>query len=449
MTKEEYESILAESLNNFSDRTYENLLRDTLSRVKQAYDKRDGSMIYNAIAALCFEIAMLYGALDFTFDATYIHTAPREYLIKRAADRSIEPHPATSAIYYADIDRADPVPEGTRFSVEDLNFVIIPFSDGSLRKEVTMDGEETPTKERQLVKCETAGIVGNSYGGGTMIPIDYVDGLGKATLCSSDLYEDGKDEEETEAFRARVIEAMRSIAFGGNIADYKEKVLELEGIGQVKVHPVWNVDGVTPSVLSDADGIAYARTALGELFESEGKDYLTALVDLAEAGKLTLGGTVKLVVASTNPADPEPTTEKIEEVKELIDPVAGEGYGLAPIGHVVTVSGVTPKAVDVDMEVTLKSGKTTSQVETAAAPVIEEYFESLVEKWADTGSESLSILPSVISYKVLDDPTCASLIASIDSIVITVDTAAEAWANVPLSTDEVPVAGDLTITESD
>ena len=197
MTQEEYESIMDRSLNNFSDQTYENLMRETLDRVSQAYDKRDGSMIYNAIAALCFEVAMLYGALDFVFDATYIDTAPREYLIKRAADRSLYPRPAKSAIYYANIDRADPVPAGTRFSVEDLNFVVIPYpeEDGEvLRKEITLDGETPKTRERQLVQCETPGAVGNSYSG-DLIPVDYISGLEKANLCESELYMVGIDEE--------------------------------------------------------------------------------------------------------------------------------------------------------------------------------------------------------------------------------------------------------------
>lgn len=399
MTYEEYQGLLARSLDTFSEKTYENLMSETLDRVSQAYDKRDGSMIYNAIAALCFEIAMLYGALGFTFDATYIDTSPREYLIKRASDRSITPHPAKKAIYYADIERADPVSEGTRFSCEDMNFVVIPFSDGALRKEVTLAGEETSTKNRQLVECETAGIIGNSYSG-TLIPIDYIDGLGKAELCGSDLYQDGVDEEDTEDFRARVKEEMRTIAFGGNIADYKRKVLELDGVGQVKVHPIWNG-----------------------------------------------AGTVKIVITSENPASPEPTVDKVSEVQNIIDPSSGTGEGLAPIGHIVTVAGVTTKQVSVAMTVTLKGNSTAGQVETVAAPIIEEYFESLVKKWGD--SDAVTILPSVISYKLLYDPDCSALISSVDSITITVgSTAANAWANVTLGADEVPVKNTVSVTQT-
>lgn len=405
MTQAEYEAIMARSLDNFSDKTYENLMRETLDRVSHAFDKRDGSMIYNAIAALCFEIAMMYGALDFVFDATYIDTAPREYLIQRAEDRSITPRPATGAIYFANIDRADPVEKGTRFSCEDQNFVVIPYPEEDtevLRKEITLDGEEPQTRKRQLVQCETPGAIGNSYGGGDLVPIEYIDGLEKATLCESKLYSVGVDEEGTEEFRARVKEAMRSIAFGGNIADYTQKVLEIDGVGQVKVHPIW--DGP---------------------------------------------GSVKLVIIGNDPANPTISDELLDDVQEIVDPIGnerGKGYGLAPIGHIVTIVKADETPVDVYLEVTRKIGVSTAEVKTAVTPVYKAYLASLAQKWSASGEGGVTVLPSIISYKILDDETCASLIESVDSITIGVgSTFYEAWENVSLTTDQVPVIGAVTV----
>ena len=452
MTKEEYEGLLARSLDSFSDRTYENLMDEILDRISAVYDKRDGSMIYNAIAARTFEEAMQYGALDFVLSQTFIYTATREFLIRRASDRSIKPKEATYSIHYADFDRAQPVPAGTRFSCEDLNFVVIPFPDGDLRKEITLtiDGAED-SRDRQLVQCETAGTIGNTYGG-DLIPIDYVDGLTKAVLISPDveLYEDAVDEEETEAFRARAIEAMRSIAFGGNIADYKERVLALNGIGQVKVHTVWNAtDGVTPALLRNTSGISAAETVVNGLSDSTGKTYLLALLGAAAQGKLTLGGAVRLVVAGTDMANPTLSTQKLNDVSDLIDPPehAGEGYGLAPIGHVVHVECVETVGVNVAMTVNLRGTATTSQVQTAVAPVLAKYWKSLVEKWSSTGDEGVSILSSIIVHDILDDETCASLIVSVDHFYITIgSTTSSDFANVSLGADQVPVAGTVTVT---
>ena len=79
-------------------------------------------MVMNGVAPSMAELAQLYIAADFVLQATYILTAPREYLIKRAHDRNMDPYPASAAVYRAEFNIE--VPVGTRFSCEDLNFVV-------------------------------------------------------------------------------------------------------------------------------------------------------------------------------------------------------------------------------------------------------------------------------------------------------------------------------------
>ena len=75
----------------FEDMTYETLLARALSRVTSVGDKREGSMVMNGVAPSMAELAQLYIAADFVFQATYIATAPREYVLRRAADRGMAP----------------------------------------------------------------------------------------------------------------------------------------------------------------------------------------------------------------------------------------------------------------------------------------------------------------------------------------------------------------------
>ncbi len=103
----------------FEGKTYEELLKSALSRVPPSLDKREGSMVMNGVAPSMAELAQLYIGLDFVFRATYLATAPREYLIKRAADRNMTPYPASAAIFRAEFNIE--VPAGARFSCEDLN----------------------------------------------------------------------------------------------------------------------------------------------------------------------------------------------------------------------------------------------------------------------------------------------------------------------------------------
>ena len=130
----------------FESRTYEALLASALSRVASPVDKREGSMVMNGVAPSMAELAQLYIAADFVLQATYIITAPREYLIKRAHDRNMDPYPASPAVYRAEFNIE--VPVGTRFSCEDLNFVVT----------ARMDTEEdTETGLSHQVTCETPG----------------------------------------------------------------------------------------------------------------------------------------------------------------------------------------------------------------------------------------------------------------------------------------------------
>ncbi len=235
----------------YEDRTYEALVKRALARVPPSLDKREGSMVFNGVAPSMAELAQLYIEADFIFKATYLLTAPREYLIKRASDRNMAPYPASAAVFRAEFNIE--VPAGTRFSCEDLNFVV------TARMEPE---DDTPTGLSHRVTCETAGNAANHYTG-QLIPVEYVDGLTHAELV--ELLIPGDDEEETEVFRQRVLDSFQSQAFGGNQADYKEKVLAIPGVSAVKVHPVWNEDLRPTSLIPNEEVAAWYKAVAATL----------------------------------------------------------------------------------------------------------------------------------------------------------------------------------------
>lgn len=375
MTENDYKTLCEMVTNHFSDKTYEQLMEEALGRVSDDIDKRPGSMVWNGNAPCLAEVAQLYLALDFVFTATYVNSAPREYLIKRAADRSIFPKAATPAVLRAKMNMN--VPVGTRFSLEDINFVVT----GQLGSE----GDDFV----HLVECETAGTVGNGYAG-ELIPIDYVDGLTRAE--TDGIYSAGTDEEDTEVFRARVIESMRSIAFGGNVADYKNKAMSFDGVGQVKVLPIWNG-----------------------------------------------AGTVKLILMSSNLNSPTISDDRIASIKNAIDPAEkqGQGYGLAPIGHTVTVVSVKEKDVNVSMKAELKAGVEQSAAIAEISKIINEYFKELSEDWKNR--DNITVRISHIESRVLE--RCDS----VEDIDIGT-TANGETKSLTLEKDEIPKLGTLNIS---
>ena len=403
----------------YENMTYEALLKRALARVPTGIDKREGSMVMNGVAPSMAEIAQLYIGLDFVFTATYLATAPREYLIKRAADRNMAPYPASAAVFRAEFNIE--VPEGTRFSCEDLNFVVTGPAI-----------EEDPPDEwvAQRVTCETAGAAANSYSG-TLIPIEYVNGLTHAELVS--VLIPGDDDEETEVFRKRVLDSFHSLAFGGNQADYVEKVTAMDGVKAVKVHPVWNSDIEPASLIPDETVQAWYTNTVATLTGSAAQ-WLTAVYTAALNKKLTVGGTVKLVLMASNNA--APTETLIDTVQTAVDPTqnAGEGLGLAPIGHVVNVTGVTPESVNITLNLTYATGWNWDAVKSYVESVIDEYFEELAGTWAS--SDYLTVRISQIESRILSG--CAAMITDIGGTKIN-----GKEENLVLDADSIPVRGDV------
>lgn len=398
----------------FEDQTYENILARTLARISGSFDKREGSMVYNGVAPAAAELAGLYIGLDFVFAATYIATAPREYLIERAKDRGLSPRAASAAVFRAEFNTD--VPVGTRFSCEELNFVV-----------TERPGDGAETEQGYKVTCETAGSAANDCAG-DLVPIEYVPGLSSAKL--TDLLIPGDDEEETETFRQRVLDAVRGRAFGGNRADYKEKVLGIDGVAAVKVHPVWNGDISPASLIPPAAVRAWYESTVNTISDDEVKRWLEAVYAAALEKKLTVGGTVKLVIMAADNAAPSP--ELIDLVQTAIDPPpnAGEGVGLAPIGHVVTVEGVKPVPIAVRTRLTLAAGYTRTDAEAAVNAAVSNYFADLAAAWENDGASIVRI--SQIESRILTE--CSAFVSDIGDTTLDGNT-----DNVTLDEDSLPV----------
>ena len=203
-----------------------------LDRVPSNMDKREGAIIFDALAPAAVELQIMYIELDVILNETFGDTASREYLIRRAAERGIIPSPATYAILKGEFNMN--VPIGARFSGSDLNYIVI---------------EQIADGEFQL-RCETVGADGNRYFG-DLIPIDFIQGLEFARL--TELLIPGEDEEDTEHFRTRYFASFDAKAYGGNVDDYLMKTNSLPGVGSTKVTPVWNGGGTVKLTILNSE----------------------------------------------------------------------------------------------------------------------------------------------------------------------------------------------------
>lgn len=348
--------------------TYEALLERMLNRVTTQnpnIDTREGSLIYNALAPAAVELQNMYIQLDTILNESFADTQTRDYLIKRCAERGVNVEEATYAIRKGEFNID--VTIGSRFSLNTLNYIVT---------------EKISTGVFKL-RCETVGYIGNVESG-NLIPIDYIEGLQTAVL--TDVLVPGEDEEETEHLRQRYFDSLDSQAFGGNITDYKEKTSSLDGVGGVKVYPIWNG-----------------------------------------------GGTVKLVIIDSTYGKPSSTL--INNVQTTIDPIQnqGKGVGIAPIGHVVTVVGCDETTVNIETHITFLEGWDWAALEPYVEVAIDDYFNELSSEW-DSNS-NLIVRISQIETRLLD------LTGVLDIADTTLNGVAQ---NLTVAADNIPVRGDIT-----
>lgn len=301
--------------------SYEALMERKLDMIDDKRDKRQGSLIYDALAPNAAETASFYADLDMLEDRTFADTAMGEDLTRRAAERGIMRKGAVKATFYGsflDEEGAEyPVEPGTRFFLEEYDYVVLSRED---------DG-------RYVLECEMAGACGNDYLG-NLLPVETMAGLAVATL--EELRTDGEDAEDDEELRKRYFASFDADAFGGNIADYKSKIYALQNVGGVKVYPAWNG-----------------------------------------------GGTVKVVIIDQGWRTPAET--ELAKLQEQIDPESrGEGYGIAPIGHQVTAEGVTEVVCGITMKLSLAEGAVSETVLRDIRNRFEVYFEEMRKTWADS-----------------------------------------------------------------
>ena len=232
------------------------------------------------------------------------------------------------------------------------------------------------------MECETSGIEGNQSLG-DLIPIDYIDGLETAQL--TEVLIPGEDEEATEALRTRYFASFDTKSFGGNRTDYIEKTNKIAGVGSTKVTALWNG-----------------------------------------------GNTVKLTILDSN--YDKATNILIAAVQEEIDPTQdGEGYGVAPIGHVVTVDTVTEVSVTVKATFTFDEGYSWETLSTLASNTVAAYLLELRQIWADQNNMIVRI--AQIETRLLAIP------GIIDISNTKINNVA---SNLTLTQYQIPVLGGVT-----
>lgn len=294
---------------------FDAIMARLLANVPDTIDKREGSVIYDALAPAAIELSDAYVEAEANLEIAFADSAAGEFLDAKVEERGMEPRKeAIAAIFSATADA--PVPIGSRFSKDTVYFTAITAG-------TTIQ-----------VQAEEAGIVGNVSLGtlsvlgdasGTIIP-----GLTTVTLTA--LLVPGTEEESDEALRERFYEFVRQPRTSGNKADYRAWALSREGVGGVQVEALWDGPGTVRLHLIDPNKRAVTASVAQQV-----KDYIS----------------------------PEETAD------------GGTGEGVAPIGAELTVVPAVEITINVTASLTLQPGATLDQVYTLFNSAFQDYLQDI------------------------------------------------------------------------
>lgn len=368
---------------DFSSETYANIRAAMLAQVPNTYDQRDTAPIPTALSPAAYALAGFYITLNQVQQQAFIQTAVGQSLDYLGVLAGLTRYQASAAVRLGVFNTA--VPIGSRFSTingaDSINF--------------TVTAATSTTNQYQLT-AETPGTIGNEYTG-SILPISTIPGLTSAQI--TDILVPGDDTETDDAFRTRIITALNDRPFGGNIASYRENILEIDGVGAVQVYPTWNGGGtVKCSIL--------------------GSDFLPG------------------------------SSELVQNVQNAIDPpTQGLGLGLAPIGAQVTITAPSEVTVNVSATVTLAAGYSVSQVQQPIEDAVEAYMLTVRQGWsANTSSSGVSYAADVYLSRI------TAAIVGVTGVVNATDVeingaAADLTLTQSGTTQQVPITGTVTLSE--
>ena len=291
----------------YEDLTYEYILERCIQRVMDNYpnlDRREGSMIFNAISACAMEFAIMYAETSNSVQESFVPTATREYKYLGCQSIGIDTtiFDAHAGTFKGEFNVE--VPIGARVNCDLYNYTVTEY--------IGMNGD----KYVYSMKCETVGTAPNDVTGSLTFITDIPVGLEYAEL--TECIAEGENEASDEYINTYYSNYVNNTYGDGNVSQYEKWCENYEGIGHYKIFPLWNgANTVKVSILSSSN-----EKASDELI-AKFQDYL----------------------------DPE---------------ITGMGDGVAPIGAFVTVTTATEKAINVSATVTMKSGySSTASVDTA------------------------------------------------------------------------------------
>ena len=317
----------------FSEQTYEVLINRILENTSaNNLDTREGSVSFNLLAPLAEELAKAYISMGDILNLAFIEDTFGEYLEKRVNEFGIyrkDGEKATGAIKVTGIDDTF-IGNGTIVTSNGLEYIVL--------NDIVLPDEDT-----LYVEAMDIGYKYNLPAGSTFELAEPIFGI--ETLVNEIAFENGVDIETDEELRERFKYIIKNPRTSGNVNDYKSWALECDGVGRVKVYPLWNGNGTVKVLIIGNDNLPCSTDTINEVkahIEEERPIGATVTVETPELLELTFDIKIKLDSAySLDSANEEIENSLKKYIENLEDEDVIYFKSLSIVGELECVDDIT------------------------------------------------------------------------------------------------------------
>lgn len=222
--------------------TFETIVSRMKADLKNPPNKVEGSFAADNIQAVAKEILKYYDYIDFLQEQHYAETATGEYLDKKAQEVGVFRKEPTKASGFATFEGTPGVMIPAGFRVHSDSYTYLTREIGYIGN----DGQVIIPIEAEKAGKESNIPAGSIY--------KYDSGVvGLKRVHNEKSINGGTELEDDESLRERTLLRMRYPGTSGNQYHYMHWAMEVEGVGRVRVFPIWDGPGTVKVSILDSN----------------------------------------------------------------------------------------------------------------------------------------------------------------------------------------------------
>jgi uncharacterized phage protein gp47/JayE len=305
-----------------------------LANIDDSYNKSEGEFMYDAEMPVAIELESTYSDIDAILDKSMLDTAKGKNLDRIGALFGVPRKTSTQATGTVTITgtSGSAINSGDSVATDSLQF--------QFTENTTIPSNGTIGVTAQ---CTSYGSIGNVPVGAIKYFPKTLAGL--TSVTNSQAFDTGTDEEDDDTYRARILEKIQEPSTSGNVSDYKQWALSINGVGNAKILPLWNGNGTVKVVIIDSSMKPASSTLISNVQTYiESIRPIGATVTYESASELDINISASITIDSASTTTTQAQTDIETAITSYLASIAfNQDYvSYAKVGSLIlAVTGVT------------------------------------------------------------------------------------------------------------